>query len=581
MATMLNAETSARSASGVLKSAITLVSVAAAVVVTRALQHYWPSEAFASLFFCAIMFSAWFGGFRQGLLAITLCLLAFDYCFLPPIHAAGLNLNELPRFSFFALCALLIVFLAASQQKNTESLLRARDDLAAKVQDLKKINESLDLENAQRKLVEGELQRVETYLSEGQRLSHTGSWAWSVKTRENCFWSKEHYRIYGFDPETSSGRYEAARERIHPDDARAFDETLDRAVQERSNFEARHRIVLPGGEVRHLHTLGHPVLNNSGELVEFIGTTMDVSERSLSDALLSSEKHILELIACGAPLQVVLDELCGAIDEQSPGLISTVLSLDADGQKLWPVAGPGIPKGWARMISPLAVGPSAGSCGTAAHRKETVVVSDIATDPLWAGFREAALSYGLKACWSKPIIGGAGCVLGTFAAYYGEIRSPGKRDLLLVERATHMAQIAIERERTQHSLRQAQANLAHATRVTTMGELTASIAHEVNQPLAAVVNNANACISLLPDDAPNVEEVREALAEIVEDADRASNVIARIRRLAKRAPMEKSLLDVRDVVEDVLALARHESAARRITIVLLRQVCVNLRWAFR
>jgi C4-dicarboxylate-specific signal transduction histidine kinase len=182
-------------------------------------------------------------------------------------------------------------------------------------------------------------------------------------------------------------------------------------------------------------------------------------------------------------------------------------------------------------------------------------------------------------------------VLGTFATYYGEIRSPGKRDFLLIERATHLAQIAIERDKTQDSLRKAQANLAHATRVTMMGELTASIAHEVNQPLAGIVNNANACISLLPEGAADLEEVREALAEIMEDADRASDVIARVRQLAKRAPIEKSLLDVRDVVKDVLTLARYESAARHITIrtdlpadlpsvsgdpVQLQQVLLNL-----
>jgi len=119
--------------------------------------------------------------------------------------------------------------------------------------------------------------------------------------------------------------------------------------------------------------------------------------------------------------------------------------------------------------------------------------------------------------------------------------------------------------------------LAHVTRLTTMGELTASIAHEVNQPLTAVVNNANACISLLepapnhsgeagPDGASNLEDIREALGEIRDDAERASAVVVRVRQLAKRAPVEKSLLDLRDVVKDVLALARYESAARRVTI---------------
>jgi signal transduction histidine kinase len=127
--------------------------------------------------------------------------------------------------------------------------------------------------------------------------------------------------------------------------------------------------------------------------------------------------------------------------------------------------------------------------------------------------------------------------------------------------------------------------------MTTMGELTASIAHEVNQPLTAVLNNANACLDLLPKGAPNVEEVREALNEIIDDADRAAAVILRVRQLASRTPVERSLLDLRDVVQDVLALARYESAARHITIrtelpkdlplvpgdrVQLQQVLLNL-----
>jgi len=156
--------------------------------------------------------------------------------------------------------------------------------------------------------------------------------------------------------------------------------------------------------------------------------------------------------------------------------------------------------------------------------------------------------------------------------------------------------------RTQQELHKAQAELAHMTRLTTMGELTASIAHEVNQPLTAVVNNANACISLLdpapprpgeggPNGVSNLEDIREALGEIRDDAERASAVVVRVRQLAKRAPVEKSLLDLRDVVKDVLALARYESVARRVTIrpdlaqelppvlgdrVQLQQVLLNL-----
>ncbi|HEV7731039.1 MAG TPA: PAS domain-containing protein [Candidatus Binatia bacterium] len=148
-----------------------------------------------------------------------------------------------------------------------------------------------------------------------------------------------------------------------------------------------------------------------------------------------------------------------------------------------------------------------------------------------------------------------------------------------------------DQRQTEAALRKSQAELAHVTRVTTMGELAASIAHEVNQPLAAIVNNANACLTLLPEGAPPLDDVREALGEIVEDADRASTVIARVRQLAKKAPFESGPLDVQDVVADVLALARHESTTRHVIIrtelpddlpritgdrVQLQQVLLNL-----
>jgi len=343
-----------------------VLSVAGAVILSRVLEFYWQSTPFTSLFICAVMISAWFGGFGPGLLAVTLSLLAFDYYFLPPFYSFAVEWNATPRLILFAAAALMVALLAASQKSRTESLGRTRDDLAAKVQELNRTNEALHAENTERKLAKEKLQRSEAYLSEGQRLSHTGSWAWNVKMKENVFWSKEHFRIYGFDPETSSGDYQAARDRIHPDDALRFDEAVERAIRERKDFETNHRVILPSGAVRHIHTTGHPVFNDAGELIEFIGTTMDVTERKQSDALLSSEKHILEMIAGGAPLQAVLNELCSAIDEQSPGSISTVLSLDLERQKLWPVAGSGVPEGWARSISPLAIGPVAGSCGTAA-----------------------------------------------------------------------------------------------------------------------------------------------------------------------------------------------------------------------
>jgi C4-dicarboxylate-specific signal transduction histidine kinase len=148
-----------------------------------------------------------------------------------------------------------------------------------------------------------------------------------------------------------------------------------------------------------------------------------------------------------------------------------------------------------------------------------------------------------------------------------------------------------ERKRAEEALNQAQAALAHMTRVTTLGELTASIAHEVNQPLAAIVNNASACLSLLSHGRADVEELRTALADINSDAERASAVIERVRGMAKRSAPNRIPVRLTDLVHEVVALTRAESATRRVAIrtevsadlplvlgdrVQLQQVLLNL-----
>jgi C4-dicarboxylate-specific signal transduction histidine kinase len=166
-----------------------------------------------------------------------------------------------------------------------------------------------------------------------------------------------------------------------------------------------------------------------------------------------------------------------------------------------------------------------------------------------------------------------------------------KLEHLVAERTVQLTTANEALRESQSALQKAQAQLAHIARMNTIGELTASIAHEINQPLAAMVNNANVCLRLLPDYAKNSKEVLEALNDIIDDAHRASRVIGRIRLLVKRAPFKKSLLDLKEVVRDVLALARYESTTRHITIradlsqdlpavvgdrVQLQQVLLNL-----
>src|SRR5712691_7714528 len=168
------------------------------------------------------------------------------------------------------------------------------------------------------------------------------------------------------------------------------------------------------------------------------------------------------------------------------------------------------------------------------YRTERVVVTDILQDPLWESYRDVAEPYGFRACWSIPILAHSGKALGSFAMYYHEPRTPSPAETRALEMATHLAGIAIERKLAREErerLRQAQADLAHINRVTTMGELTASLAHEIRQPISAAVTNAKTCLRWLGRDQPDVAEASEAAARIIKDVTRASDIISRIHLL--------------------------------------------------
>ncbi|MGH7569264.1 MAG: PAS domain S-box protein [Gemmatimonadales bacterium] len=174
-----------------------------------------------------------------------------------------------------------------------------------------------------------------------------------------------------------------------------------------------------------------------------------VAERS---ALLQAEKRVLELVSRGAELSAVLDQLCRTVEDLTDGMLCSIQLLDRDGIRLRHGAAPGLPAGYNRAVDGLAIGPRAGSCGTSAYRGERVIVSDLATDPLWADYRELALPHGLRACWSTPILDAVGAVLGTFALYYREPRRPTDAERRLIDRFVHIAGIAVARARAQEAL---------------------------------------------------------------------------------------------------------------------------------
>ena len=187
---------------------------------------------------------------------------------------------------------------------------------------------------------------------------------------------------------------------------------------------------------------------------------MQVIDQKQVESLLAAERRTLEMIAGGASLTDVLEDLCDTIDDQAPEIISSILLMDPNGERLWPAAGRRVPEGWVRTITPLPIGPGMGSCGTAAFLKKPVIISDIASEPPWSDitapdYTEIALSYGLRAAWSQPLISKDNELLGTFAIYYREPRQPSDSDLKLIEGAANIAVIAIKGERSQTALKNA------------------------------------------------------------------------------------------------------------------------------
>jgi PAS domain S-box-containing protein len=827
-------------------------------------------------------------------------------------------------------------------------------------------------------LQEQKLQQSEAYLSEAQRLSHTGSFAWRVSTGE-INWSEEHFRIFQYD-RTMPPTVKLILQRVHPEDAVLVKQTVERAAQDGKDFDFEHRLLMPDGSVKYVHVVAHalsdesgsyefvgsvmditeqhqarvalekafdeikksqdrlqlvidtipamvwsslpdgstdfvsqswvefyglsledigrvgwevvihpedvarardtgraamaagkpfeyelrsrgadgeyrwflsravPLRDETGNIVKWYGTMTDIEDRKRAEILLAGEKRLLEMIARGDSSALILDALCLLIEELAGGSLCSILLLDPNTNRLRHGAAPSLPANYTEAIDGNAIGPSEGSCGTAAYRAEQVIVSDIATDPLWADYRDLALAHGLRACWSTPILSSERRVLGTVAIYFREPRSPSPQEHNLMEQITDLASIAVERDqaeevlreqarlldlthdtvfvrdmsdvitywnrgaeelygwtrqealdkvshrltqtifpvplqeisaelrrtgrwegelihtkrdgtqvvvvsrwslqrdeqglpvailetnnditerkraeaelreslrryrhifqtvgvsiweedfsqvkkaidelkatgvrdfgeylaahpelvqqaisivkvidvndasvklfaahskdellvsldkvflpetqdvfareliaiaegranfesetvlqtlagdklvvlftitfppppatldsvlvtitdvterkRAEEALRNAQAELAHITRVTTLGEMTASIAHEINQPLAAVVTNGGACLRWLVGDSPNLDEAREAARRVIRDGNRASDVIARIRGLLRKTDIQKVPLDINDAIQEIVLLTQNEAARKGVRLQL-------------
>ncbi|HEY4861614.1 MAG TPA: PAS domain-containing protein [Xanthobacteraceae bacterium] len=591
---------------------------------------------------------------------------------------------------------------------------RAEEALRHREQELRKARNELEKKVAERT---AELRRSEAYLAEAQRLSHTGSWALTPARGEIRYWSEECFRVLGFDPEGAPPRFETFFQRLHPDDRPGITEVLERATRERTDFTLDCRIIHAGGRIRDIHVAGHPVFSASGDLAEFVGTVIDVTERKQADEerqahlwfLESMDKvnrgiqgtndleqmmsdvldAVLSIVACdrawlvypcdpeatswraamehtrpdypGAfalgidlPMDAEVADVfqtarasSGAVQfnskSESPvpaqlgerfgiqSLIAMAVYPKVDKPYMFGLHQCSYPRVWTAREERLfqEVGRRLGDALTGllmlrnlreseGNLEEAQRIAhighwdhDLDTDRYNLS-DEAYRIFGLRPReksitsavlqelihpedWESTTLARMSALRGgppydvecRVVWPNGEVRVVHSRgDVTRDEsgrprRRFGTVQDITERKRAEDDLRkserryrEAQSELAHVNRVTTMGQLTATIAHEVNQPIAAAVTNADAGLRWLAAQPPNLEEVRDAFDHIIKASNQASEVVGRIRALIKKLPARKASLDINETILETIALTRSEM--RRHCILLQTELANGL-----
>jgi PAS domain S-box-containing protein len=453
------------------------------------------------------------------------------------------------------------------------------------------VGTSVDM--TEQKRIEEALRRSEAYLSEGQHLTQTGSWSLNLATRQILHSSAEHTRMFGFDPKEGLPSFEEFLQRIHPEDQEQVLETFQTLMRSGGDLNLRYRIADPDGPVRYMHAVGHPVLRESGTPGDYIGITIDITERRRLDQereqaenrLRRSEAYLGEAQKLSHTGSWALDAATGKTiyySEEMFRIMGLEPSLEPpDSETIWqrihPEDLPPIIEGVERTLAASkkrwsTMDETTGLPGPEALLNELQGPMHRAGDDL--EFRVVLPDGTLKYVrpYGHTIVDKTGQLIelvGTMIDVTGQKKAE------------------FERER----LRQLEADLAHMNRISMLGELVAAISHELKQPITAGIISAQTVVRWLAKDQPDVENACQSATNAVKAGERAAEIIDRLRSLYTKAPPRRELLDGNKIIGELLEMLRAEAIRHGVSInteltadlprirsdrVQLQQVLMNL-----